>query len=114
MKKILLFCCFLYAVLNTSAFAQQNKQNDLKNNSIIIYGSDDCHHCIETKAYLTEKKIAFVFYDIDKNTEALKEMLTKLRNHNISTSNIGIPVVDKKGVLFSNNGDFQEFLKKLD
>ena len=41
-------------------------------------------------------------------------MLTKLRNADISTSNLGIPVVDKKGVLFSNNGDFKEFLKKLE
>jgi hypothetical protein len=37
-----------------------------------------------------------------------------LRQANISTSNLGIPVVDKNGKLFSNVGDFQEFLKKLE
>ena len=43
-----------------------------------------------------------------------KEVLIKLKNANISTSNLGIPVVDKYGVLYTNNGDFQEFLKKLE
>lgn len=114
MKNILLFCFFLSAMFTTEVFGQENNQNSNKSDSIIIYGSDECHHCIETKAFLKDKNIAFIFYDIDKNPEALNEMLTKLRNAKISTSNLGIPVIDKKGVLFSNNGDFQEFLKKLE
>lgn len=112
MNKILFFCFFLTAICTSEVFGQENNQNNKQN--IIIYGSDDCHHCMETKAFLKEKNIAFIFYDIDKNPEALNEMLTKLRNAKISTSNLGIPVIDKKGVLFSNNGDFQEFLKKLE
>jgi glutaredoxin 3 len=114
MKNILLFCFFLTAIFTTEVFGQENNQNSNKSKSIIVYGSVECHHCIETKAYLKEKKLPFVFYDIDKNPEALNEMLTKLREAKISTSNLGIPVVDKKGVLFSNNGDFQEFSKKLE
>lgn len=87
---------------------------EVSKKTIIIYGSDECHHCTDTKAFLKEKKIDFVFYDIDKNPSALQEMLVKLRKANVSTSNLGIPVVDKNGVLFSNNVDFQEFLKKLE
>lgn len=114
MKNILLFCFFLSAIFTIEVSGQENNQNSNKSDSIIIYGSDECHHCIETKAFLKDKNIAFIFYDIDKNPEALNEMLTKLRNAKMNTSNLGIPVIDKKGVLFSNNGDFQEFLKKLE
>lgn len=114
MKNILLFCFFLSAIFTIEVSGQENNQNSNKSDSIIIYGSDECHHCIETKAFLKDKNIAFIFYDIDKNPEALNEMLTKLRNAKMITSNLGIPVIDKKGVLFSNNGDFQEFLKKLE
>ena len=111
----LLFFCFLFTIIfNSEVFSQQHNQNKEKSTVIIIYGSDDCHHCIDTKAFLKKNNIEFIFYDIDKNPQALNEMLTKLRKANISTSNLGIPVVDKKGVLFSNNGDFQEFLKKLE
>lgn len=95
--------------MNHSVMAQE-----VSKKTIIIYGSDECHHCTDTKAFLKEKKIDFVFYDIDKNPSALQEMLAKLRKANMSTSNLGIPVVDKNGVLFSNNVDFQEFLKKLE
>jgi hypothetical protein len=34
-------------------------------------------------------------------------MLTKLRNANISTNNLQIPVVDKYGVLYVNNANFK-------
>lgn len=95
--------------MNNSVIAQE-----VSKKTIIIYGSDECHHCTDTKAFLKEKKIDFIFYDIDKNPTALQEMLYKLRKANISLSNLGIPVVDKYGTLFSNNGDFQEFLKKLE
>ena len=57
--------------------------------------------------------ISFEFFDIDKNPEALKEMLLKLRNAKISTQNLGIPVVDKNGVIYMNNGVFEEFLQKI-
>jgi glutaredoxin len=109
MKKISIIFLFFFGLINHSIMAQE-----VTTKTIVIYGSDECHHCIETKAFLKEKKIEFVFYDIDKNPVALQEMLLKLRQANISTSNLGIPVVDKNGKLFSNVGDFQEFLKKLE
>jgi glutaredoxin len=80
---------------------------------MIVYGSDECHHCTDTKKYLKENNIDFVFFDIDKNQEALKEMLFKLKKANISTNNLSIPVIDKQGVIFTNNIPFEEFLKKL-
>jgi glutaredoxin 3 len=109
MKKISFLFLFFFGLLNHSLMAQE-----VSKKTIIIYGSDECHHCTDTKAFLKERKIDFVFFDIDKNPTALQEMLHKLRKANISLSNLGIPVVDKNGTLFSNNGDFQEFLKKLE
>ena len=109
MKKIYFILLLFFGLMNNSVIAQE-----VSKKTIIIYGSDECHHCTDTKAFLKERKIDFIFYDIDKNPTALQEMLFKLRKANISLSNIGIPVVDKYGTLFSNDGDFQEFLKKLE
>ena len=50
---------------------------------------------------------------IDKDIEALKEMLDKLKKANISLSNIEIPVIDNNGVVFTNTANFQDFLDKL-
>ena len=53
---------------------------------IMVYGSPDCHHCIDTKKFLTENKIEFVFYDIDSDRNALNEMLAKLKAAKISAN----------------------------
>lgn len=113
MNKIIVLLVLFLGICNPEAIAQGVQKEMPKSKVIIVYGSDDCQHCTDTKAFLKENNIEFVFYDIDKNQEALKEMLTKLRNANISTSNLGIPVIDKQGVLFMNNGAFEDFLKKL-
>jgi glutaredoxin 3 len=112
MKKIF-FALILLIGINQIAYSQDNQKKTNENKVMIVYGSDECHHCTDTKAFLKENNIDFVFFDIDKNPNALKEMLAKLRNAGISTSNLGIPVIDKQGVVFTNNGVFEEFLKKL-
>lgn len=111
MKKF--FFTFLLTMCLYSVSWSQEKHPAATQKVMVVYGSDDCHHCIDTKTFLKENKIEFIFYDIDKNPEALKEMLGKLRAAGISTSNLGIPVIDKQGVVFTNNGVFEEFLKKL-
>jgi len=113
MKKItylfLLFFAFFQFQLNAQTIAKPEKTKKV----ILIYGSPDCHYCTDTKNILIENKIDFIFYDIDTNKVALDEMLAKLRKANISTNNLGIPVIDKYGELFSNNTTFDDFLKKL-
>lgn len=99
--------------LNAQAIAEPDKLIEKAKKVILIYGSPDCHYCIETKNILIENKIDFIFYDIDTDKAALNEMLVKLRKANINTTNLGIPVVDKYGELFSNNASFDDFLKKL-
>jgi glutaredoxin 3 len=110
MKKISYLMFLIFGIFSANA---QQKHTTPVVNKVIIYGSDECHHCTDTKAFLTQNNISFAFFDIDKNPEALKEMLLKLKNANISTQNLGIPVVDKNGVIFTNTGVFEEFLQKL-
>ena len=117
MKKItcllLLFFALFQYNLNAQAIVKPEKKDEKTQKAILIYGSPDCHSCIDTKNILIEKKIDFIFYDIDTDKVALNEMLAKLRKANISTSGLGIPVIDKYGELFSNNTNFDDFIKKL-
>lgn len=111
MKKKLLFIISLIVLFSFNVNAQSNSKTEHK--VIYVYGSPDCHYCIKAKELLSENKIPFIFKDIDNDKVALAEMLTKLKAANLSTHNLGIPVIDKYGVLFSNDGDFDDFLKKL-
>lgn len=117
MKKIiylfLLFFAFFQFNLNAQAIVKPEKTIEKTKKVILIYGSPDCHYCTDAKNLLIENKIDFIFYDIDTDKVALNEMLAKLKKANISTNNLGIPVIDKYGELFSNNTTFDDFLKKL-
>ena len=80
---------------------------------IIVYGSDTCHYCIDTKTYLKKHNVSFVYYDIDQNKAKELEMVTKLRKNNIPLNNLSLPVVEIKGEILMNKGDFNTFLKQL-
>ncbi|KAA5827781.1 glutaredoxin family protein [Algibacter amylolyticus] len=94
--------------LNGSLTAKENLKK------IIVYGSDTCHYCIDTKAYLKSKKIDFTYYDVDVNLLKQREMVIKLQKAGISLDNLSLPIVDLYGKLIMNNTDFEDFLKKLD
>jgi glutaredoxin 3 len=110
---LLLFISFFQFNLNAQSVVTLEKKVEVTKKVILIYGSPDCHYCTAAKNSLIENKIDFVFYDIDTDKTALNEMLAKLRKANISSANLGIPVIDKYGELFSNNTNFDDFLKKL-
>lgn len=117
MKKIsfllLLFLGIFQYNLNAQTVVKQKKQLEKTKKVILIYGSPDCHYCIDAKNLLVKNKIDFIFYNIDTDKVALNKMLSKLKKANISTNNLGIPVIDKYGEIFSNNVNFDDFLKKL-
>lgn len=81
--------------------------------TIIVYGSDTCHYCTDTKVFLKEKKVKFIYYDVDVNLEKQQEMLNKLIKANIDVSSLSLPVIDKDGELFTNGKDFDKFLKRI-
>ncbi|MDO7172046.1 glutaredoxin family protein [Mariniflexile sp. AS56] len=81
--------------------------------TIIVYGSDTCHYCTDTKAFLKEKKVKFIYFDVDVNLEKQQEMLNKLIKANIDVSSLSLPVIDKGGEIFTNGKDFKAFLKRI-
>ena len=91
-----------------------NNTNELKKEVIIVYGSDSCHSCLKTKAFLKDIKVKFTYYDIDVNKEKEQEMLVKLQQNNISIYTLNLPVIDNKGDIFLNKGNLKEFLKVLE
>ncbi|MBU3820915.1 glutaredoxin [Flavobacteriaceae bacterium XHP0103] len=105
MKYVVCLCLTFFLFLKTSWF-QENK-------AIIVYGSDTCHYCMETKAYLKEKKVDFIYFDVDVNLEKQQEMLIKLQKAKISIETLTLPVIDKRGELFTNGEDFEAFLKRI-
>ncbi len=97
----------------TTPNIEQAKVSNKSAENLIIYGSDTCHYCIDTKAYLKEKKIDFTYYDVDINLAKQREMVTKLQKVGTPLDNISLPVVDLNGKLIMNSDDFEGFLKKL-
>lgn len=117
MKKIICLYLLFFGLyqfnLNAQTTSNQEKLVEKAKKVIFIYGSPDCHYCTDAKNLLIENKIDFIFYDIDNDKVALNEMLSKLKAAKISSSGLGIPVIDKYGEIFSNNANFNDFLKKL-
>ena len=103
----------LFTSLKSKAQEVFNHNIDSKKEKMIVYGSDSCHSCLDTKAFLKEKKVKFTYYDIDINKAKEQEMLLKLQKNNISIHTLSLPVVDNKGDVFLNKGNLQEFLKVL-
>ena len=74
---------------------------------VIIYGSDICGDCLETKAYLKEhadESIQYNYFDITKSTGNLKRFL-KLRD------TMGIPLFQFEDGTFTLNQ--QEAYQKM-
>lgn len=80
--------------------------------SIIIYGSNSCNHCINLKSSLDSAAIVYTFYDVDINPAKEKEMIDKLRNHKIR-GNITLPVVDVNGEELLIKATFESLSKSL-
>lgn len=106
--RILILIFFFSSQLLAQGISETQSQQVL-----IVYGSDTCHYCIETKEILTEKKINFQYYDVDTNRPKLQEMLDMLEENNFSLSNVQLPVVDRNGDVFMNDSDFDQFIEKL-
>lgn len=118
MRLFILSIVFLMSFNNTS-FGQvlesvsKEKTTEKELKRLIIYGSDTCHYCIDTKAYLKERKVDFIYYDVDVNLVKQREMVVKIQKAGMSLDNLSLPVIEKNGNLLMNNGDFDTFLKGL-
>ncbi|AXG70697.1 glutaredoxin 3 [Kordia sp. SMS9] len=115
MKNLLFtIVCITFAYANTVKDIVKSDESKHKiTKTIIVYGSDTCHFCVDTKQFLKDKKVTFTYFDVDVNNEKLQEMLQKLRKANIPVSNLSLPVIDKNGEIFTNSEPFEAFLEKI-
>ncbi len=112
--KYLIIVIILLTSLYSNAQEVIYDNNESTTKNMIVYGSDSCHSCLDTKAFLKEKNIKFTYYDIDVNKAKEREMLVKLQKANISIQTLNLPVIDNKGEVFLNKGNLKEFLKIVD
>lgn len=57
---------------------------------VIVYSTPQCPYCTMAKAYLTQKKVKFVDYDVSKDQEKAREMVQK-------SQQTGVPVLQING-----------------
>ncbi|UKM65754.2 glutaredoxin family protein [Flavobacteriaceae bacterium GSB9] len=119
MKSIIVSILFFSLAINL-CFGQDHKVG-LKNQptkeelkKLIVYGSDTCHYCLDTKTYLKNNNLEFVYFDVDLDISKQNEMISKLKKAGIPLDAISLPIVDLGGKLVMNNiADFEGFLKQL-
>lgn len=102
-----------YLVYSQAIVPNSSDANQKKIEKIIVYGSDSCHYCTDTKKFLKKNGVSFIYYDVDQNQPKLNEMITKLLKNQISLDNVSLPVIDRDGKITMNSGDFDTFLKTL-
>ncbi|MFY8187832.1 MAG: glutaredoxin family protein [Flavobacterium sp.] len=111
--KSILKIAFVF-LFSQSAFSQSETTSEKKKtHKAIVYGSETCHYCIDTKKFLTENNIEYKFYDIDQDQNALKRMLSALRKASIDVSKLEIPVVIYGESIIVNGENFPQFLSLL-
>ncbi|HSQ61913.1 MAG TPA: glutaredoxin domain-containing protein [Polyangiaceae bacterium] len=62
---------------------------------VVVYGAEWCGACHEAAAYLRRKGVPYVEKDIEKDPQANREMLSKLRAAGMRAGSI--PVIDVRG-----------------
>jgi len=66
---------------------------------VILYGASWCGACRQAAQFLTQRGVAFVEKDIEKEPAARDELMQKARAQGVSTQ--GIPVIDVHGTLMA-------------
>jgi glutaredoxin len=72
------------------------QQNFRQTKEIIVYGSDNCHHCVEFKAQLDSVGFTYNFRDVEFNPMMNNEMVSKVRASGVQ-GGIKYPVIDIEG-----------------
>ncbi|WP_082048567.1 glutaredoxin family protein [Neotamlana nanhaiensis] len=104
----------LFSCMSSSAQVNNNQLAKAKYNKIIVYGSDSCHYCVDTKAFLKKNNVEFRYFDVDVNITMQREMLLKMEKAGLPVDELSLPVVDLQGQLIMNDvANFEGFLKQL-
>lgn len=70
---------------------------------VIMYSRSDCTLCDQRRTALKQQRVPFTEYFVDKDSERMAEMHTKLKEHNIPLSTVSYPVFDAYGTLMADN-----------
>ena len=89
MKKITFLSICLILFLSCQSTLKQTKQ-------IIVYGSDNCEHCVNFKTKLDSVGFSYDFRDVEFNEAMNNEMFRKVRASGVQ-GGFRYPVVDVEG-----------------
>lgn len=62
-----------------SCDSNSNLSSTSDQKSILVYGSDECSHCVEFKDKLDSAGLSYTFYDVEKDKSKGDEMLLKVQ-----------------------------------
>ena len=95
MKNAALVCFSL--VLWWACKGPENNQSSIKQTKeIIVYGSNNCDHCVDFKAQLDSIGFAYDFRDVEFDDAMNNELYRKVQEANIM-GRINYPVIDIEG-----------------
>ena len=60
---------------------------------ILVYGTNACGRCVAMKRSLSDEKIVYTFYDINRGTERKDEMFRHVNREHQGISRVSVPVV---------------------
>jgi len=81
--------------------------------SLVVFGVDDCHYCMNTRQFLEKEQILFTFYNVDKNLEKRNEMVSALRKNNVDLTRLNMPVIQYRNKFLLREGELKQFLPRI-
>lgn len=81
--------------------------------SVIIYGSENCDHCIEFRQKMDSARLAYEFKDAEASDRNYQELLLKIQQANFK-GYVSFPVLDIDGDIYvrPNFADVVRMLEK--
>lgn len=66
---------------------------------VLIYGSQNCDHCVAFRKAMDEAKFKYVFKDAEASEEVYQELLMKIQQANFK-GYVSFPVLDVEGKIY--------------
>lgn len=84
MKWIKIITLFILSISLQQCMMDEKKESTAteesqEQNAILVYGSDECSHCVDFKKKLDSAGYAYTFYDVEKDQYLADEMLLKVQ-----------------------------------
>ena len=102
-SKPILFFAFVFIIFSCDT---QRKNIDTSGNTsikvqkeVIIYGSENCDHCITFRKAMDEAKFSYEFKDAEASEEVYQELLHKIQLANYKEY-VAFPVLEIEGKLY--------------